>query len=279
MNDPASSARRRCRRQSIQRPRRQVRNPSPGRSSAWSQATSRLCQPQLPRWVRAVPARSPKASAERSVTSRCPPLPRPARRAPARPRLPRPGIPTSVRPGIYGKYRAESQALIAATIAAQRAIGIGEYLALEQDRVRFMHEFNALFADKADLRRRARDDRRRSNTQGAGRADVLAGSVPGDVSWATPRALPRCVHPPGAPQRPVCPSRSARGLPWQETESAPNSDRLPGGLSVLDRGATAAQVPRTLTAAEVVTPPTSSTTDPTGTVATRRQLRSCRRCR
>lgn len=174
-------------------------------------------------------------------------------------------------PGSTGKYRAEYQALIAATIAAQRAIGIGEYLAFEQDRVRFMHEYNALFADKGltcvVVPGTTVDGATRKELAGL---TFLSGSVPGDVSWANYAGTPAMCTPAGRSATTGMPFGVQLGvLPWQETEVLQIAIDYQAAYPYWTEAPPPLKVPRTLTAAEVVTPPTSSTTDPTGTVATR----------
>jgi aspartyl-tRNA(Asn)/glutamyl-tRNA(Gln) amidotransferase subunit A len=174
-------------------------------------------------------------------------------------------------PGSTGKYRAEYQALIAATIAAQQAIGIGEYLAFEQDRVRFMHEYNALFADKGltcvVVPGTTVDGATREELAGL---TFLSGSVPGDVRWANYAGAPAACTPAGLSAATGMPFGVQLGaLPWQETELLQVAIDYQAAYPYWSQAPPPLEVPRTLTTAEVVTPPPRSTTDPTGTIATR----------
>ena len=174
-------------------------------------------------------------------------------------------------PGSTGKYRAEYQALIAATIAAQQGIGAGEYLAFEQDRVRFMHEYNALFADRGlscvVVPGTTVDGATREELAGL---TFLSGSVPGDVSWANYAGAPAVCTPAGLSAATGMPFGVQLGvLPWRETEVLQLAIDYQAAFPYWSQAPPPLQVPRALPTAEVVTPPTSSSIDPTNTVATR----------
>jgi aspartyl-tRNA(Asn)/glutamyl-tRNA(Gln) amidotransferase subunit A len=174
-------------------------------------------------------------------------------------------------PGSTGKYRAEYQVVIAAAIAAQQAVGIGEYLTFEQDRVRFMHEYNDLFA-KNGLSCVVVPG---TTVDGATRAELagltfLSGSVPGDVQWANYAGTPAMCTPAGLSAATGMPFGVQLGvLPWQETEVLQVAIDYQATYPYWSQAPPPLEIPRTLATAEVVTPPTSATTDPTGTVATR----------
>jgi aspartyl-tRNA(Asn)/glutamyl-tRNA(Gln) amidotransferase subunit A len=174
-------------------------------------------------------------------------------------------------PGSTGKYRIEYQVVIAAAIAAQQAIGIGEYLTFEQDRVRFMHEYNGLFA-KNGLTCVVVPG---TTVDGATREELagltfLSGSVPGDVQWANYAGTPAVCTPAGLSAATAMPFGVQLGvLPWQETEVLQVAIDYQAAYPYWSQAPPPLKIPRTLTTAEVMTPPMSSTTDPTGTVATR----------
>jgi aspartyl-tRNA(Asn)/glutamyl-tRNA(Gln) amidotransferase subunit A len=173
-------------------------------------------------------------------------------------------------PGSTGKYRAEYQAVIGAAIAAQAAIGIGEYLAFEQDRVRFMHQYNALFAENGLTCVVVPG----TTVDGATREDLagltfLSGSVPGDVVWANYAGTPAVCTPAGLSAATGMPFGVQLGaLPWQEIEVLQVAIDYQAAYPYWSQAPAPLEVPRTLTTAEVTTAPTGSTADPTGTVAT-----------
>jgi aspartyl-tRNA(Asn)/glutamyl-tRNA(Gln) amidotransferase subunit A len=178
---------------------------------------------------------------------------------------------TQFAPGSTGKYRAEYQAIIGAAIAAQHAIGIGEYLAFEQDRVRFMHEYNALFAEKGlsciVLPGTTVDGATREELAGV---TFLSGSVPGDVRWANYAGAPAVCTPAGLSAATGMPFGVQLGvLPWQEAEVLQLAIDHQAAYPYWSQAPPPLKVARTLTTARVVTPPARSTSDPTGTVATR----------
>jgi aspartyl-tRNA(Asn)/glutamyl-tRNA(Gln) amidotransferase subunit A len=174
-------------------------------------------------------------------------------------------------PGSTGRYRAEYQAVIAASIAAQQAIGIGEYLAFEQDRVRFMHEYNGLFA----THRLTCIVVPGTTVDGATRKQLagltfLSGSVPGDVQWANYAGAPAMCTPAGLSAATGMPFGVQLGvLPWQETEVLRLAIDYQAAYPYWSQAPPPLRIPRTLTTAEPVTPPNSSTTDPTGKRGTR----------
>jgi aspartyl-tRNA(Asn)/glutamyl-tRNA(Gln) amidotransferase subunit A len=173
-------------------------------------------------------------------------------------------------PGSTGKYRTEYQAVIGAAIAAQAAIGIGEYLTFEQDRVRFMHQYNALFAENGLICVVVPG----TTVDGATREDLagltfLSGSVPGDVAWANYAGTPAVCTPAGLSAATGMPFGVQLGaLPWQETEVLQVAIDYQAAYPYWSQAPPPLEVPRTLTTAEVATAPTGSTPDPTGTVAT-----------
>lgn len=174
-------------------------------------------------------------------------------------------------PGSTGKYRAEYQAIIAAAIAAQHAIGIGEYLAFEQDRVRFMHGYNALFAEKGlscvVVPGTTVDGATREELAGL---TFLSGSVPGDVVWANYAGTPAMCTPAGLSAATGMPFGVQLGvLPWQEAEVLQLAIDYQAAYPYWSQAPPPLEVGRRLPTATVVTPPARSTADPTGTVATR----------
>jgi aspartyl-tRNA(Asn)/glutamyl-tRNA(Gln) amidotransferase subunit A len=174
-------------------------------------------------------------------------------------------------PGSTGKYRAEYQAIIAATIAGQQGIGIGEYLAFEQDRVRFMHEYNGLFADHGlscmVVPGTTIDGATREELAGL---TFLSGSVPGDVRWANYAGAPAVCTPAGRSAATGMPFGVQLGaLPWQESEVLQLAIDYQAAHPYWSEAPPPLKISRMLPTAKVTTPPASSTTDPTGTVATR----------
>jgi aspartyl-tRNA(Asn)/glutamyl-tRNA(Gln) amidotransferase subunit A len=177
-------------------------------------------------------------------------------------------------PGSIGKYRAEYQAFVAAYVAAQQAVGIGAYLAFEQDRVRFMHQYNALFADHQLtailVPGSSADGATRNELAGT---TVLSGSVPGDVRWANHAGTPALTTPAGRSAATGMPFGVQIGvLPWQELELLQLAIDYQAAYPHWKEAPPPLEVPRTLTTADVVAPAAASVTDPTNTVATRPAL-------
>jgi aspartyl-tRNA(Asn)/glutamyl-tRNA(Gln) amidotransferase subunit A len=173
-------------------------------------------------------------------------------------------------PGSTGKYRAEYQAIIGAAIAAQQALSVGEYLAFQQDRVRFMHAYNELFAHNGLTCVLVPG----TTVDGATREEVagltfLSGSVPGDVAWANYAGTPALCTPAGLSTATGMPFGVQLGvLPWQETQVLQVAIDYQAAYPYWSQAPPPREVPRTLSTAGVVAPPPSSTADPTGTVAT-----------
>jgi aspartyl-tRNA(Asn)/glutamyl-tRNA(Gln) amidotransferase subunit A len=177
-------------------------------------------------------------------------------------------------PGSTGKYRTEYQAVIAACIAAQQGLGVGEYVAFEQDRVRFMHQYNQLFADHGLSAILVPG----TTVDGATREELagqtfLSGSVPGDVVWSNYSGAPAVCTPAGLSVATGMPFGVQIGvLPWQELEVLQLAIDYQAHFPYWAQAPKPLLTPRTLSTAQVVAAPASTTSDPTGTVATRPAL-------
>ncbi|HEY1517738.1 MAG TPA: amidase [Solirubrobacteraceae bacterium] len=177
-------------------------------------------------------------------------------------------------PGSLGKYRTEYQALVAACVAAQQALGVGAYLAFEQDRIRFIHQYNALFADNQLtailLPGSSVDGATRNELAGT---TVLSGSVPGDVRWANYAGAPALTTPAGLSAATGMPFGVQIGVrPWQELDLLQLAIDYQAHFPYWAQAPAPLMTPRTLTTADVVAPPSSATADPTGTLGTRPAL-------
>ncbi|CAB4698591.1 unannotated protein [freshwater metagenome] len=173
-------------------------------------------------------------------------------------------------PGSTGKYRLEYQAILTAAIALQRTLSVGDYLRYEQDRVRFQHEYNAMFvADRLTAILVPG-----SSTDGASRADlagvtVLSGSVPGNVTWANWSGAPAICTPAGLSAATGMPFGVQIGMrPWQDTEVLQIAIDYQHAFPYWEQAPPALDSPREIPTAKVVAS-TSTVADPTGTIATR----------
>jgi aspartyl-tRNA(Asn)/glutamyl-tRNA(Gln) amidotransferase subunit A len=177
-------------------------------------------------------------------------------------------------PGSTGKYRAENQADIAAAISAANSVTVADYLGYEQQKLLFMHQYNALFADN-------RLDAilvPGSSIDGAKREEVagltfLSGSVPGDVAWANLAGAPALCTPVGLSAATGMPfGVQIGGLPWQETKVLQIAIDYQHHHPYWAQAPKPLMVARTLNAQTQVAVPATNKVDPTNTIATRPAL-------
>ncbi|WP_354697367.1 Glutamyl-tRNA(Gln) amidotransferase subunit A [Paraconexibacter sp. AEG42_29] len=125
-------------------------------------------------------------------------------------------------PASTGRYRAELQAVVAASIGAQ-ALPVSDYLTANRDRTRYMHEYNALFAREgltcivypgSNV-----DGPTRKTVAGLTIFSLLAGSVTGNVVWANLAGVPALSTPIGRSDATGMPFGVQIGMrAWQEAE-------------------------------------------------------------
>lgn len=125
-------------------------------------------------------------------------------------------------PGSTGKYRAEIQAVVAASIAAQ-GIPVSDYVSFHRDRTRYMHEYNAMFAREGLTcilyPGSNADGPTRKNVAGLTVFSLAAGSVTGDVVWANTAGVPVLCTPVGRSEATGMPFGVQIGMrAWQEAE-------------------------------------------------------------
>jgi aspartyl-tRNA(Asn)/glutamyl-tRNA(Gln) amidotransferase subunit A len=166
------------------------------------------------------------------------------------------------------KYRLEIGAIITACIAAQES-ATGDYLAIQRDRVRFMHDYNRLFADRQLFAVLYPG----STMDGATREEVagltfLSGSVSGDVSWANYAGVPALCTPIGRSSATGMPFGAQIGvLPHQEAELLQMAIDYQAAYPFWKEAPTLADSPRDVPTAQPVDVPAGAKPDPTNTDA------------